>query len=179
MIQEGLFREDLFYRLQVFPIPIPPLRHRFGDIPALVQHFMIKKSREMGLKAIPSLAISALEQLRAYDWPGNVRELENAVERALILSHGEPLMFSDLQSLSSRDIKQAGYPLNGESLTLDTAISRHVRGVLEMTGGRVEGRDGAAELLGVNPGTLRHRMRKLGIPFGRMAKRNQKYFNIE
>ena len=137
----------------------------------------MKKSREMGLKDIPSLAIGAIDQLNAYQWPGNVRELENAVERALILSKGEPLMFSDLQSPSSADTKQPVCPLNGESLNLDMAISRHIRKVLEMTGGRVEGQGGAAELLGVNPGTLRHRMRKLEIPFGRMAERNKKYSN--
>ncbi len=167
MIQEGRFREDLFYRLQVFPITIPPLRQRVGDIPALVQNFVTKKSREIGLRNIPPLAAGAIDQLKAYHWPGNVRELENAVERALILSKGEPLTFSDLHPLSSEEIDHPASTVDGAFLNLDKVISRHIRGVLDMTGGRVEGQSGAAELLGVNPGTLRHRMRKLGIPFGR------------
>jgi transcriptional regulator with GAF, ATPase, and Fis domain len=167
MIQEGTFREDLFYRLQVFPISIPPLRQRLGDIPALVQHFITKKSREMGLKDIPTLAKGAIDRLNAYRWPGNVRELENTVERALILCRGEPLQFSDLQPHSSGEKDQFAGSLDTDSLNMNVVISRHIRGVLEMTGGRVEGQGGAAELLGINPGTLRHRMRKLGIPFGR------------
>ncbi|MGD9363648.1 MAG: sigma 54-interacting transcriptional regulator [Desulfobacterales bacterium] len=167
MIREGRFREDLFYRLQVFPISIPPLRQRLGDIPALVQHFITKKSREMGLKDIPTLAKGAIDRLNAYRWPGNVRELENTVERALILCRGEPLQFSDLQPHSSGEKDQFAGSLDTDSLNMNVVISRHIRGVLEMTGGRVEGQGGAAELLGINPGTLRHRMRKLGIPFGR------------
>jgi formate hydrogenlyase transcriptional activator len=173
MIKEGRFREDLFYRLQVFPISIPPLRQRMGDIPALVHHFITKKSREMGFRDISTMAMGAINRLYAYHWPGNVRELENAVERALILSRDEPLTFSDLQPLSYGDTEKPACPLDGESLNLDMAMSGHIRSVLEMTGGRVEGQGGAAELLGINPGTLRHRMRKLGIPFGRKAMKNQ------
>jgi transcriptional regulator with GAF, ATPase, and Fis domain len=173
MIQEGTFREDLFYRLQVFPISIPPLRQRLGDIPALVQHFITKKSREMGLKDIPTLAAGAIDRLNAYHWPGNVRELENTVERALILCRGEPLQFSDLQPNSLKETDQFAGSHDSASLNMNTVISRHIRGVLEMTGGRVEGAGGAAELLGINPGTLRHRMRKLAIPFGRMAMKKK------
>jgi len=174
LIQEDKFREDLFYRLQVFPISIPPLRQRVGDIPALVQHFIAKKSREMGMREIPTLAVGAIDRLNTYNWPGNVRELENAVERALILSKGEPLNFSDLQPLSSEKFKKRP-PVapNDETLNLNMIIDSHIRRVLEMAGGRVEGRGGAAEILGVKPGTLRHRMRKLGIPFGRMARRKK------
>jgi transcriptional regulator with GAF, ATPase, and Fis domain len=173
MIAEGRFREDLYFRLKVFPIAIPPLRERVGDIPALVQHFMQKKSREMKLIGIPTLTPGAIDRLMAYHWPGNVRELENAVERALILSRGEPLTFSDLQPPGLQDTGQSPIPSEGDLLNLDQVTVRHIRRVLEMTGGKVEGERGAAKLLGINPGTLRHRMRKLGIPFGRNARKKQ------
>lgn len=177
MIKEGKLREDLYFRLKVFPVVIPPLRHRKGDIPSLAQHFIQKKSREMRLKSISTLAPGALERLMAYDWPGNVRELENAVERALILSKGEPLSFnafevpikSELRS-KSRAIPEP-YPdfQIEESLGLDEILSHHIRRVLKMTGGRVGGKKGAADLLQINPYTLRKKMKKLGIPFGRKA----------
>jgi len=171
MIERGRFREDLYFRLLVFPIAIPPLRQRIGDIPALVQHFMQKKSREMKLTGIPSLAPGALDQLMAYRWPGNVRELENAVERALIISRGEPLTFSYLQPPVSEHEGQSFSASGDGFVNLNLAMARHIRTALEMTGGKVEGKGGAAELLGVNPGTLRHRMRKLGIPFGRNSRK--------
>jgi hydrogenase-4 transcriptional activator len=91
MIQENRFREDLFFRLHVFPILIPPLRQRKADIPALVQHFLIKKTRELGFSKIPGLKPGALEHLGEYHWPGNGRELENMVERALILNRRGPI----------------------------------------------------------------------------------------
>lgn len=169
MVKEGRFREDLFYRLQVFPISIPPLRQRTGDIPELVQHFIMKKSREMGYRNIPCLAEGAIDQFFSYPWPGNVRELENTVERALIVNRGKPLEFTNLKPVSFEEAKQAArFPGQG-SLKLDMVIINHIRSVLEKTGGRVEGQNGAAEHLGLNPGTLRSRMRKLGIPFGRAA----------
>jgi len=171
MIERGRFREDLYFRLLVFPIAIPPLRQRIGDIPALVQHFMQKKSREMKLTGIPSLAPGALDQLMAYRWPGNVRELENAVERALIISRVEPLTFSYLQPPVSEHEGQSFSASGDGFVNLNLAMARHIRTALEMTGGKVEGKGGAAELLGVNPGTLRHRMRKLGIPFGRNSRK--------
>jgi transcriptional regulator with GAF, ATPase, and Fis domain len=181
MIKEGKLREDLYFRLQVFPVVIPPLRHRKGDIPSLVQHFIQKKSREMRLKSISTLAPGALERLMAYDWPGNVRELENAVERALILSKGEPLRFNDLGTpiksephIESRAIFEPYPELQiEESLGLDKILSHHIRRVLRMTGGRVGGKQGAAHLLQINPYTLRKKMKKLGIPFGRKVKRDE------
>ena len=127
----------------------------------------------MGLTVIPTLAAGAIDRLTAYHWPGNVRELENTVERALILCRGEPLHFSDLQPHSSEETDQFAGPTDSASLNSNTVISRHIRVVLEMTDGRVEGQGGAAELLGINPGTLRHRMRRLGIPFGRMAMKKK------
>jgi len=179
IIRDGKFREDLYFRLNVFPITIPPLRDRKGDISFLVQHSMQKKSRETGLKGMPTLAPGALERLRAYSWPGNVRELENAVERALILSKGKPLAFNDLPApLKPEPGFEHGpgpelHPdLEGEdSLELDAFVSRHIRRVLNMVGGRVGGEQGAADLLKINPSTLRKRMRKLGIPFGRKTRK--------
>ena len=170
MLLESRFREDLYFRLKVFPIVIPPLRERMADLPALLQYFMQKKSREMGLLGTPSLAAGALDRLMAYHWPGNVRELENAVERALILSKGESLTFNDLTAVPAADAVQISPHQDEQSLNLDTVMSKHIRQVLTMTGGRVEGEKGAARLLGIKPNTLRHRMTKLGIPFGRKAK---------
>jgi transcriptional regulator with GAF, ATPase, and Fis domain len=174
MIAEGRFREDLYFRLKVFPIAIPPLRERISDIPALVQYFIREKSRDMKLTGIPILAPGAIDRLMAYHWPGNVRELENAVERALILCHGKPLTFFDLQASGVQDTRHIPVVSENESLNLDEAMARHIRRVLEMTGGRVEGERGAAKLLGINPNTLRNRMRKLRISFGRKAKKKQR-----
>lgn len=173
MVEKGTFREDLFFRLQVFPIAIPPLRKRVEDIPSMVQHFVQKKSREMKLIKIPALAHTAISRLKAYPWPGNVRELENAVERALILSRGEHLTFSELQTPESAKKHPGKIHAGGESqpLLLDSVMAIHIQKVLEMAGGRVEGKGGAAELLGLKPGTLRHRMRKLSIPFGRKIQK--------
>ena len=178
MIKDGTFREDLYFRLNVFPIIIPPLRERTGDIPSLVQYFMQKKSREIGRKGIPSLAPGALEQLIAYPWPGNVRELENTVERTLILNQGELLAFHNLHILLKPELrieqgvgsKIHSSPQRKDSLALDEVVSKHIRQVLDMAGSKVEGAGGAADLLQINPSTLRKRMRKLGIPFGRKAK---------
>ncbi len=167
MTQKEEFREDLFFRINVFPIAIPPLRTRMGDIPALVQHFLRKKSREMGLGYVPSVAVGAIEKLEVYNWPGNVRELENTVERALILSKGEPITFDEFAD-QTEGSSEGNAAENAEgSLLLDSAVRRHIERVLRMTQGRVAGEDGAAEILGINPSTLRHRMRKLGIFFGR------------
>ena len=165
MLESGKFREDLFFRLNVFPIPIPPLRERKEDIPALLQHFILEKSKDMKFGYTPYLMPDELERLMAYPWPGNVRELENAVERAMILGMGQKyLSFSDffvsqLKSTpaSNKKSEKPGF------LTLDAAISRHITSVLEETGGKIHGKGGAAELLSVNPSTLRHRIKKLGI----------------
>ncbi|MGA2401650.1 MAG: sigma 54-interacting transcriptional regulator [Syntrophobacteraceae bacterium] len=167
MLTEGKFREDLYFRLRVFPIVIPPLRDRLADIPALVQHFMMKKAREMGLVKVPTTAPGAIAQLMHYHWPGNVRELQNAIERALILSRERPLAFDDLGE-TARSAAPAMLSRDGRDVYgLEQAISRHIMHALEATGGRVGGEKGAAKLLNINPSTLRTKMRKLGIPFGR------------
>ncbi|MGD0230271.1 MAG: sigma 54-interacting transcriptional regulator [Syntrophorhabdales bacterium] len=163
MVAEGAFRADLYYRLGVFPIRIPPLRERKVDIPALIAHFMEKKTHEMGLRTLPSLAPGAIDRLLRYDWPGNVREVANVVERALIQSSGKSLTFDDITA-PPPPAKEAP---SGRPLKIEEVEARHIGQVMKMTNGKIEGKNGAAELLGINPATLRHRMRKLGIPFGR------------
>jgi transcriptional regulator with GAF, ATPase, and Fis domain len=170
MIREGEFREDLYFRLNVFPIYIPTLTERSGDIPGLVQHFIRKKSRDLKLTAIPTLAPMALDQLMAHHWPGNVRELENAVERAIILHREEPLSFSELRPKEVPETVHVFAADDIDSFNLDQVTAGHIRRVLQVTKGRVEGEKGAADLLGINPGTLRGRMRKLGISFGKNNK---------
>jgi len=167
MIEERRFRNDLYFRLKVFPIHILPLRERKMDIPALVQHFILKKYKEMGLQNIPALAGGAIERLNSYDWPGNVRELENTVERALIISRGKPLQFDDLLIPTAGRNTENFKISDRHPVLLHDAISQHIQTVLNLTKGKVGGKGGAAELMGINPATLRHKMRKLGIPFGR------------
>lgn len=169
------FREDLFFRLSVFPIMLPPLRHRTMDIPSLVQHFLRRKANDMGLATPPTPTARDLEQLMSYHWPGNVRELENAVERALILGRGRTLDVAPLvvinQGRSTEPVlSRAPAALRPDTIRLDDVIREHIESTLCRTSGRVHGPGGAAELLGVNPATLRHRMRKLGVAFGRDAR---------
>jgi transcriptional regulator with GAF, ATPase, and Fis domain len=171
MVQEGGFRKDLFFRLNIFPIKIPPLRERPEDIPLFVNHFIKKASRELGLPSIARLAPGAIDILTAYGWPGNVRELENLVERELIISGESPLAFASLLPSASEGAGMTVEYLEDASLSLDRAMSAHIRKVLDMTDGRVEGKQGAARLLDVHPRTLQHRMKKLDIPFGRKYKK--------
>ena len=170
MVKENQFREDLWFRLNVFPIEIPPLRERKEDIPALVHYFIKGKSRELRLLKPPTLAHGAIDRLMTYSWPGNVRELENVIERAMILRKDGPLTFDHLVPFS----KEVEAPLfqaqKNEPLKLDEVVSRHIQQVLKMTKGKVHGPGGAAELLGINPSTLRNRMNQLGIPYGRQRR---------
>jgi len=172
MAKAKQFREDLWFRLDVFPIHIPPLRERRADIPALVHHLVQRKSRDLRLPTSPPLAPAAIDRLMAYPWPGNVRELENVIERALIVSMGSALTFDDLSGAKSGDEYKTAVGRPDESFKLDEAISRHIRRVLDMTGGKVHGKGGAAEVLEINPSTLRNRMNLLGIPYGRRAARS-------
>jgi transcriptional regulator with GAF, ATPase, and Fis domain len=173
MMRAREFREDLWFRLNVFPIRIPPLRERKADIPALVHFFVQRKSRELRLASPPSLARDVIDRLMNYPWPGNVRELENVLERALILSKGDVLTFDDPireppEGNAFHEHREEDQPLN-----LDEAMARHIRRVLKMTNGKVHGRGGAAELLGINPSTLRNRMNQLGIPYGRKSRKSK------
>jgi transcriptional regulator with GAF, ATPase, and Fis domain len=167
MVKAKQFREDLWFRLNVFPIRVPPLKERSGDIPALVHHFIKRKSRELKLQSPPPLAAGVIDRLMAYHWPGNVRELENLIERALILSRGTPLTFDDLIGGKRDESSLVPDGIQDAPLKLNEVMSQHILQVLEMTKGKVHGKGGAAEVLGINPSTLRNRMNQLGIPYGR------------
>ncbi len=166
MVNAGAFREDLWFRLNVFPIYVPPLRQRRMDIPALIQHFISLKAKELKLASIPSLAPGAIDTLMHYHWPGNVRELQNIIERALILQPDGPLTFEHLEKTPTTPPPQPER-ISDTILKLDDVIADHIRHVLVKTDGKINGSDGAAALLGVNPSTLRNRMIKLGIKYGR------------
>jgi transcriptional regulator with GAF, ATPase, and Fis domain len=169
MIASGRFREDLWYRLNTFPIMIPPLRQRKEDIPALIHHFLERKSKEMKIHTVPVITAADIERLKAYSWPGNVRELENLIERALIQSRGRkenaPLRFEHFTFPEKTEEIHGISAVNHNLLALDEAMSQHIQRALQLTGGKISGNNGAAQLLGINPNTLRSRMRKLGIPF--------------
>lgn len=165
MVRAGGFRKDLWFRLNVFPIHVPPLRNRKTDIPALVSHFMDRKARELKLRNNPSLAEGAMADLVAYDWPGNVRELENVLERAMIIHRDQPLRFDDLPGEPGGVETSGSQQSELADTNLDKIVSRHIRKVLDITRGKIHGPGGAGELLGVNPNTLRYRMEKLGIPY--------------
>jgi transcriptional regulator with GAF, ATPase, and Fis domain len=171
MLAEGKFREDLYFRLRVFPIVTPPLRDRRADIPALVQHFMMKKAREIGRVEIPTLTSGSIDKLMQYNWPGNVRELQNAVERAIILSRGGPLVFDDLGINGNKPAMTVPLASGPDVQDFQQAVTKIIMQALGRTDGRVGGEKGAAKLLNLNPSTLRTKMRKLGIPFGRRGRR--------
>ena len=158
-VATGAFRSDLFYRLNVFPISVPPLRQRREDIPALVRHFAAKAARRIG-KSVDGVSARFLERAAAHDWPGNIRELENFVERALIMSSGPTL--EAVEPSSPAHSEQSIVPTRVEG-TLEELERSHIRRVLEATRWTIEGERGAARVLGLNPSTLRGRMRKLGI----------------
>ncbi len=168
MLKNRLFREDLWFRLNVFPIWIPPLRERKSDIPTLVQHFINRKSKELKLRAIPVLSPRATDFLMDYHWPGNVRELQNIIERALILNPSGPLTAEDL-NIGGPEKPEPQTAASSKVEKLDEVVSRHIRRVLSKTHGKVSGPSGAAARLGINPSTLRNRMKKLGIAYGRKS----------
>lgn len=171
MVASGAFREDLWFRINVFPIQIPPLRERKEDIPALAEYFILKKSQELKLKQHPDLQLNAVRQLLSHDWPGNVRELQNLIERALIVYQGGSISFRDLLEKPAASNAPEGVSNDPPGLlSMDEAMSRHIRNVLKYTKGKLSGPGGAAEILGIPYSTLRHRMSKLGISFGK--KRN-------
>jgi transcriptional regulator with GAF, ATPase, and Fis domain len=176
MVRDGLFREDLLYRLNVFPINIPPLRQRKSDIPALTHHFLEKKSRELNLSQEPVLNQSCLKRMQEYSWPGNIRELENLVERTIILNMVQsPTKMLELDPLYSpvitaRAVKAVDQEPPEGAVLLDQVMSNHIRKILTLVDGKIDGSKGAAQLLGINPSTLRNRMNKLNIPYGRKSK---------
>jgi PAS domain S-box-containing protein len=181
-IRDGRFRQDLFYRLNVFPLSVPPLRDRPEDLPLLAQWFASRYAAKIG-RQIDGVSAASLERLQAYPWPGNVRELENVIERAVILCrtrwlevppevlglapstmrfpHGDASV-ADAPSDPPRS-PAAGLPPADPVPPLDEVERRHILETLRKVGGRIEGPGGAAERLGLAPSTLRSRMRKIGI----------------
>jgi DNA-binding NtrC family response regulator len=157
-IRNGGFREDLFYRLNVFPITIPPLRQRKEDIPLLVDYFVAKFNKKIG-KKIETVSRETLDTLQEYHWPGNVRELESVIERAVITSRATSLQVLDRFENS----RKAGEQDKQDDKFLSELERDHILQVLRKTFWRIEGRNGAAAILGLNPSTLRGRMRKDGI----------------
>lgn len=155
-VRNRRFREDLFYRLNVFPISIPPLRMRREDIPLLVQHFVDKHARKIG-KKLETISKNAMKALQNQSWPGNVRELEHVIERAVITSPGPVLLLSD--GPETHAFEERKDPLKG----LKVIEREHILKVLGESGWKIDGRGGAASLLGLHPSTLRFRLKKLGI----------------
>jgi len=157
-VREGRFREDLYYRLNVFPITMPPLRERSEDIGLLVDHFVAKFNKKIG-KKIKTVSKGTLTALQQYHWPGNVRELESVVERAVITSQGSALQVLDRFETFRKKTEPAGQNVK-DLIALEKEL---ILNALQKTGWRIEGKNGAAQLIGLNPSTLRFRMRKYEI----------------
>ena len=155
-VQAGRFRQDLYFRLNVFPIHVPALRERRKDIPLLAHHFLNINAKKQG-KTIKTISESDLGKLKAYHWPGNIRELENIIERGVILTSGRQLQVPDAGFAAT-----AGNP-DSTILPLEENERLHILRAMQKTGGQVAGPGGAAELLVIHPNTLRNRMKKLGI----------------
>jgi transcriptional regulator with GAF, ATPase, and Fis domain len=154
-VRERRFREDLYYRLNVFPITVPPLRMRKDDIPLMVKSFMERYSRKLG-KQITKIQKETMKMLQDYPWPGNVRELESIIERAVILCPGPFLQLVDKLEIS--------YPeLESVMRSLEDAERGQILKILTETKWRIEGKEGAAAILGIHPSTLRARLHKLEI----------------
>ncbi len=155
-VRKGSFRSDLFYRLNVFPVEVPPLRERRSDIPLLTNFFLTKFAKKMN-KQFNAISQDTMERITSYPWPGNIRELQNVIERAVVLSHGPEIQIDD--SLSGLGV--------ASDLTIDQTLEdverSHITSVLQKTGWVIDGKKGAASILDVNPSTLRSRMQKLGI----------------
>jgi formate hydrogenlyase transcriptional activator len=162
MVQNGEFRSDLYYRLHVFPLPVPPLRKRNEDIPLLVRHFVDEYSRRMN-RRIESIPPQAMEALISYSWPGNVRELQNFIERAVILSPGSVLR-APLAELKPAAVQMPSPELSSELSTLEEMEREHVLRAIRLSNWKIGGPNGAAARLGMKRTTLAYRIRKLNIP---------------
>ena len=156
-VEEGSFRQDLYYRLLGFEIHLPPLRERREDIPLLASYFIGPMAAHLD-RPISGLSKAAEAALVAHEWPGNVRELQRVIDSAVVVCQGSIIEVEDLKLGQGPSAPPAGGPL-----TLVEMERRHIQAVLEKTGGRVSGPQGAAKLLGLHESTLRARMRKLGI----------------
>jgi transcriptional regulator with GAF, ATPase, and Fis domain len=173
-VARGRFRPDLYYRLSVFPIEVPPLRERREDVPALAEHFVRLAARRLGLRT-PPLGAAQAELLARYDWPGNVRELQHVIERAVILGRGRALELGEL--VSPRTESTPGERTDDGPLPTLSDLKRREKQViaaaLERSGGKVSGPGGAAELLGVKPTTLESKLRALGLRKRGTARRRR------
>lgn len=156
-IKHKRFREDLYFRLNVFPVEVPPLRNRKDDIPLLVEHFVDKFNKAYG-KQIKFIADESMQKLKDYNWPGNIRELENLIERASILSNTETLVIPGFESTN-----QKSKVITDKDLSLNAVQRNHIIEVLERCNWKISGQSGAAHILDLKPSTLRDRMQKLGI----------------
>jgi chemotaxis protein methyltransferase CheR len=154
-VRKGQFREDLWYRLNIFPITVPPLRDRLDDIPLLVNFYIDKITKRLG-KSIEMVPAGVMNALQKYHWPGNIRELENVLERAVISSSGPKLRLVD-------ELKKPHKDLIRSEQTLENVEREYIIQVLEQTQWKVSGKNSAAEILGLDRSTLRARMRKLNI----------------
>ena len=161
MVAEKQFRDDLYYRLKVFPVFAPPLRERTGDIPVLVRHFVSLHSRRMG-KSIETISPEAMEALTRWRWPGNIRELENFLERAVILSRG-PVLHVPLAELETMGDEDEDDEATSANPTLQAAERDHILRALREAKGMIGGAGGAAERLGLKRTTLNSKIKKLGI----------------
>jgi len=154
-VEKGTFREDLWYRLNVFPITVPPLRQRMEDVPQLVEHFVSVLSKKVG-KNITAISSTTSKKLQSYSWPGNVRELANVIERAVISAPGPVLHIAD-------QFEPVPEESSTSTRTLEEVEKEYIIRILDEASWKVEGPNGAAKRLGLNPSTLRTRMVKLGI----------------
>jgi formate hydrogenlyase transcriptional activator len=166
MVDEHTFRTDLFYRLNVFPVRIPPLRDRQEDIPLLVRHFVQQFARRMG-KTVDTIPTETMNVMVRYHWPGNIRELQNLVERAVILS-SSPVLRVPLNDLQSQPTAAVSRKIG----TLEEAERRHILEALDAADWVISGPKGAATTLGMKRSTLQARMEKLGIRRARTAAKN-------
>ena len=158
MVRDGRFREDLYYRLDVFALTVPPLRERKGDLGPLVAALVAELATKLRITA-PGISRAVLSRLESHDWPGNVRELSNVLEAALIVGGGRSIELPDDFVRSPRRV--TGEPLG--LLDFQSAVRQSIESALRATRGKIYGRDGAAARLGLKPGTLQSKMRKLGI----------------
>jgi transcriptional regulator with GAF, ATPase, and Fis domain len=164
-VAEGRFRADLFYRLNVCPVRVPPLRERKEDLPLLVAHFLAGFQRKLG-RPLRQVTPEAMSQLERYHWPGNIRELQNVLERACVLARGPEVSLAEPLRMAAAATPGASVVGGGGAAAITTLVEherRHIERALVAAAGRVNGPRGAAAMLGVNPSTLRSRMQKLGI----------------
>jgi transcriptional regulator with GAF, ATPase, and Fis domain len=160
LMAEGRFRSDLYYRLNIFPIQLPPLRERREDIPLLTSHFIYRFAKKMGRK-ISTISNRAMQELLQYNWPGNIRELEHLIERSILLVSGDTIQQIQLPSPSSN--KTLPDKADMVIKTIDVNERDHILSILKYCKGKISGAGGAADLLGVPASTLHSKMKRLGI----------------